>query len=61
MIGYATRETENFMPLEYELARKLCRKIYERYPFDGKTQVTVQGDKVCTVVASFSKYKNSRT
>ncbi len=41
MTGYATRETANFMPLEYELARDLCRKIYEKYPYDGKTQVTV--------------------
>ena len=58
MIGYATRETENFMPLEYELARKLCRGVYEKYPFDGKTQVTVQGNKIRTVVASF---QNTRT
>lgn len=53
MTGYATRETDNFMPLEYELARKLCREVYQRYPFDGKTQATVEGDKVRTVVASF--------
>jgi S-adenosylmethionine synthetase len=59
MIGYATRETENFMPLEYELARKLCRNIYEKYPFDGKTQVTVLGDKACTVVASFQHTKTA--
>jgi S-adenosylmethionine synthetase len=59
MIGYATRETENFMPLEYELARKLCRGIYGKYPFDGKTQVTVQGDKVRTVVASFQNTKTA--
>lgn len=57
MMGHATRETENFMPLEYELARKLCQGIYEKYPFDGKTQVTVQGDKVRTVVASFQNTK----
>ncbi len=59
MIGYATRETDNFMPLEYELARKLCREIYEKYPFDGKTQVTVEGDKVRTAVASFQNAKTS--
>jgi len=57
MIGYATRETENFMPLEYELARKLCRDVYEKYPFDGKAQVTVEGDKVRTIVASFQNAK----
>ena len=59
MIGYATRETENFMPLEYELARKLCHEIYEKYPFDGKTQVTVLGDNVLTVVASFQNTKTA--
>lgn len=57
MIGYATRETENFMPLEYELARKLCHGIYEKYPFDGKTQVTIEDGKVRTVVASFQNAK----
>ncbi len=57
MIGYATRETESRMPLEYELARDLCKRIYERYPFDGKTQVTVDGRKIRTVVASFQNTK----
>jgi len=32
MIGYACNETKNYMPLEYELARDLCKKIYEKYP-----------------------------
>jgi len=41
MAGYATNETKNFMPYEYELARSLCREIYKKYPFDGKVQVTV--------------------
>lgn len=53
MIGFATNETRNFMPLEYELARNLCRWIYEKYPYDGKTQVTVKDGKPTTVVASF--------
>ncbi len=53
MIGYATRETPSFLPLEYVLARELCRKLYAVYPFDGKTQVTVDGDRVTCVVASF--------
>ena len=30
MKGYATAETGNFMPLEYELARNLCQKIFEK-------------------------------
>lgn len=53
MRGYATEETKNLMPLEYELARNLCQKIFEKYPFDGKTQVTLENKKVKTVVASF--------
>ena len=57
MTGYATRETSERLPLEYVLARDLCRKIYERYPFDGKTQVTLEDGKVKTVVASFQNAK----
>ncbi len=53
MKGYATRETKSFMPLEYELARNLCMKLYAHYPFDGKVQVTVADGKVTVVVASF--------
>lgn len=58
MKGYATNETKEFLPLEYVLARDLCEKIYAVYPYDGKTQVTVQGDKVLVVVASFQNTKN---
>jgi S-adenosylmethionine synthetase len=58
MKGYATSETDTFMPLEYELARNLCQKIFEFYPYDGKTQVTVNEGKVTIVVASFQKTKS---
>lgn len=58
MKGYATSETTEYMPFEYVLARDLCKKIYEVYPYDGKTQVTIDGDKVLTVVASFQNTKN---
>lgn len=58
MIGYATRETANFMPTEYELARNLCKKIYEKFPYDGKTQVSVEDGRPVAVVASFQKSKN---
>ena len=58
MKGYATRGTENLLPQEYELARNLCRKIYEVYPYDGKTQVTVEDGQVKVVVASFQNTKN---
>lgn len=58
MVGYATSETESMMPKEYELARDLCKSVYEKYPFDGKTQVTIEDDKVKSVVVSF---ENSKT
>lgn len=62
MKGYATSETANAMPLEYELARNLCMKVYEKYPYDGKTQVTIevknQKAKVKSVVCSFQNAKN---
>ncbi len=59
MKGYATSATENMMPLEYELARNLCQKVYEKYSYDGKVQVTLENEKVKTVVVSFQNSKNS--
>jgi S-adenosylmethionine synthetase len=54
MTGYATRETDTYMPKEYELARNLCQKVYEKYPYDGKTQVTLnEKGEVTSVVCSF--------
>lgn len=58
MKGYACNETKNFMPLEYELARDLCQKVFKKYPYDGKTQVTVKNGKVTKVVVSFQNTKN---
>ena len=52
MIGYACRENEEYLPQEYYLARKLNQFIYETVPFDGKTQITLEGNSV-RVVASF--------
>jgi len=54
MFGYATDETETFMPLSYELARKIavkCRDsmVDESVPWmrpDCKTQVTVEYKKI---------------
>ena len=50
MFGYATNETETYMPLSYELARGLAKRISEcrrsgALPWarpDAKTQVTVE-------------------
>jgi S-adenosylmethionine synthetase len=60
MKGYATSETKEFLPLEYVLARNLCQKIFEVYPYDGKTQVTIDDGKIITVVASFQNTKNDK-
>ena len=53
MVGYATNETPELLPLEYVLARRLNRHIYAKWPFDGKTQVTLEDGKVASVVVSF--------
>ncbi|MHB8871014.1 MAG: methionine adenosyltransferase domain-containing protein [Candidatus Doudnabacteria bacterium] len=58
MVGHAFSETENLMPLEYELARNLCKKIFDKYPYDGKVQVTTVDEKIKTVVASFQNTKS---
>ena len=54
MIGYATNETAERLPLEVTLSRSLNRFLYERWPFDGKTQITLDEDSnIVGVVASF--------
>jgi S-adenosylmethionine synthetase len=58
MKGYATRETSEYLPSEYVLARDLCQKIFAVYPYDGKTQVTTKDGDVLTVVASFQNTKS---
>lgn len=58
MIGFATRETPEMMPLEYELARRLCIRLRQlrrdaQIPWllpDGKAQVTIENDRVVSVV-----------
>jgi S-adenosylmethionine synthetase len=44
MVGYATRETETFMPYEYEEARTIVRELWNKYPEarDMKSQVTTE-------------------
>lgn len=53
MVGYATNETPEHLPLEVVLARNLNEFLYKQWPYDGKTQVTLRGDAVDTIVASF--------
>lgn len=53
MVGYATRETPEMLPLEVAMSRSLNQFLYERWSFDGKTQVTVKGGEMTSIVASF--------
>lgn len=54
MIGYATNETPELLPLETVLARSLNQFLYAVWPYDGKTQITLnpKGEMV-GIVASF--------
>ena len=36
-----------------DLSRSLNKFIYEKFPFDGKTQITIAEDKIVAAVASF--------
>lgn len=53
MVGYACNETPELLPLETVLARKLNQYIYKKWPFDGKTQVTLKDGEIVSLVASF--------
>ena len=54
MVGYACSENEAMIPDELFLARSLCKYIYEKHPYDGKTQITIdENHTIKTVVASF--------
>ncbi|HEX5395199.1 MAG TPA: methionine adenosyltransferase domain-containing protein [Candidatus Saccharimonadales bacterium] len=53
MVGYATAETPQLMPLEVMLARDLNRHLYQTWPYDGKTQITLKDGRIESIVASF--------
>ncbi len=54
MIGFACDGTPELLPREVVLARRLNQYIYEKFPFDGKTQVTIAPDgSIDSIVASF--------
>lgn len=53
MVGYATSETPQLLPLEVVLSRHLNQYLYKKWPFDGKTQVTLRDGRIVSVVASF--------
>lgn len=53
MVGYATNETPELLPLEFILARRLNQYLYKKWPYDGKTQITTKDGKIQSIVASF--------
>lgn len=53
MVGYACNETKELLPIEVVLSRKLNQFLYKKWPYDGKTQVTLKDGAVISVVASF--------
>ncbi len=54
MIGFACDETPELLPREVVLSRRLNQYIFEKFPFDGKTQVTIAPDgSIDSIVASF--------
>ena len=53
MVGYACNETPELLPLETVLARRLNQNLFERWPYDGKTQVTIKNGEVIAIVTSF--------
>ena len=60
MIGYACNETPEMLPREVILARRLNQFIYEKYPYDGKTQITLNPNgKIDSLVASFQNVSQS--
>jgi S-adenosylmethionine synthetase len=53
MVGYACSETPELLPLEVVLSRRLNQFLFEKWPFDGKTQVTLKSGIIQAAVASF--------
>ena len=53
MVGYATSETAELLPLEVVLSRQLNQYIYEKWGYDGKTQITLADGEIVSAVASF--------
>lgn len=61
MTGYACDDNKEMIPQEYFLARDLCKYIYAKYPYDGKTQITLnENSEIVTIVASFQNVSNKQ-
>tara|TARA_Y100001963_G_scaffold144003_1_gene215567 strand:- start:40 stop:1029 length:990 start_codon:yes stop_codon:yes gene_type:complete len=59
MVGYACNHNDEYVPQEYHLARDLCRFLYDRFPYDGKTQITTKDHWITHIVASFQNTTKS--
>ena len=60
MVGYATSQNTNMLPWEVFLSRSLCKELFEKFPYDGKTQITLDSENyIVAVVASFQNAKKS--
>ncbi len=59
MVGYACSETKQLLPLEVVMSRKLNQYLFAKWPYDGKTQVTLEDNTLVSVVASFQNVKRS--
>ncbi len=57
MIGYACSETPELLPLETVLSRRLNQHIYKKWPYDGKTQISLTDGQISSIVASFQNAK----
>ena len=53
MVGYACDENDQYVPQEYYIARDLCRHLYDKFPYDGKTQITTDDHWITHIVTSF--------
>ena len=60
VIGYACNHNEEMVPQEFYLAKSLCNYLYEKYPVDGKTQITINHKHEIThIVVSFQSTETS--
>lgn len=61
MSGYACTDNDELMPQEYYLARSLCKFIYAKYPYDGKTEIILDdNNNILILVASFQKVASNK-
>ena len=53
MVGYACTDNVAMIPQEAHLAKELCKFLYAKKEVDGKTQITMEDDKIISIVSSF--------